>query len=267
MQRPFQVIVIIILSLIVLILIVKSCNKEELENSDIIIPESSFEQLREDDLEDYCTPNKVDDSFINKSESDNNNWPDSVYNVVRDIDYLSEIEKEVVIEHNKCRTNPHRYIKEILEPFLHSMDSKGNFVDSKGRNIMTKEGRSAVEEAINALKKQDPLPMLIPMEYLYKAARDHCNDHGPKSLIGHGGTDGSSHHSRIKRYKSNLSGTGENIAYGSMSGTEIVRDLIIDDGVNDRGHRENIFHNYRYIGCAYGKHSGYDVMCVIDYEM
>ena len=36
--------------------------------------------------------------FFNKSEFDNNNWPDSIYIVIRNVDYLSDIEKEVIIE-------------------------------------------------------------------------------------------------------------------------------------------------------------------------
>lgn len=33
--------------------------------------------------------------------------------------------------------------------------------------------------------------MLRPKIYLCKAALDHCNDQGPLSLVGHGGSDGS----------------------------------------------------------------------------
>ena len=267
MQKPFQIILIVIISLIVLILFAKSCNEEDIENIELINPESSLsEEVVDDDDLDVCSMNHEEVSVPNKYELDNNNWPDSIYYVVKNVTYLSEIEKQVIIEHNKCRTNPSKYVNETLIPLLKSISNNGTYKDSRGIYIQTNEGASAVEEAIRVLKSQKPLPMIYPKEYLYNAAKDHCLDHGPKSLVGHGGTDNSTPLSRVKKYNSRVRGVGENISYGPTTGAEIVRDLIVDDGVSSRGHRDNIFENYRYLGVAYDFHKGYNVMCVIDYE-
>ena len=58
----------------------------------------------------------------------------------------------------------------------------------------------------------------------------------------------------------------ENITYGPPSGVEVVRQLIVDDGVRSRGHRRTVFTaEYRHAGAACGPHKVYRVMCVIEF--
>lgn len=193
-------------------------------------------------------------------------WPDSIFSLVEDADYLSQIDKAVVCEINKCRTNPSRYADEVLRPFMESISSESTFMDSEGFGILTKEGVSAVEEAINALETQLPRPMLRPRRSLCLASADHCKDQGQRGLVGHNGSDGSTPLSRVLRYDRGCKGCGENIDYGFKTGVEIVRSLIIDDGVPSRGHRKNIFHDYHHVGTAFGPHAVFRYMCVIDFE-
>lgn len=48
---------------------------------------------------------------------------------------------------------------------------------------------------------------------------------------------------------------GENIECGGESGEEIIMNLMIDDGVPDRGHRKNIFEpNFRLVGVGCSPH-------------
>lgn len=211
---------------------------------------------------------QANNTTINTLDNELIEWPDSIYNIVRSASYLSDIEKDVIIEHNKCRTNPSRYATEVLVPFRNSINSNGQYQNSKGQRISTHEGRKSVDEAINALYNQKPLPMLRPKEYLHKAAKDHCLDQGPKGLYGHTGTDGSTPSIRVKKYiHEGYCGVGENISYGQVSGKEIFIQLIVDDGVKNRGHRENILKEYRFIGCAFGYHKKYNCMCPVDYEL
>ena len=269
-MKPGKLFLIIFLVFFVLIVILRSCQEDEYieDNNEqgIIQPLDSIQDNQSDYSEDIIEiPNQNPETVI-PSEDIIENWPDSIYSSVKGYPFLSDIQKEVIIEVNKCRSNPSRYADEVLEPFLKSMNPNGIFVDSNGKKIKTKEGKPAVKEAIEALRSQKPCSLLKPQNYLCKGAIDHCKDQGPDSYVGHGGTDGSSPTDRARRYNPKCKGVGENIQYGSSSGKEIVRDLIIDDGVASRGHRENFYEDYVHIGVGFGTHAGYDYMCVIDFE-
>lgn len=193
-------------------------------------------------------------------------WPDSLYSTVTNTPYLSELEKYIIIEVNKARTNPTRYIEEVLEPYLKLMDEDNTYINSEGISIITFEGKAAIKEAIAELKNTKPTYMLRPKQSLYLAALDHCKDCGPKGIKGHDGSDGSTPFIRIKRYDPNTSYCGENIAYGSKTAMEIIRSLIVDDNVKDRGHRINTFKDYIHIGVATGDHNTCGIMAVLDFS-
>ena len=259
-MKPSKLILIIVLALVFTIILARSCQDDYYVDNDVH-DSTKMDQILSTEKEQPSTLS-VEPSVIENLSG----WPDSIYSTIENADYLSIEEKEVVIELNKCRTNPIRYSNEVLVPFLRSMSNSGIFVDSRGRNIRTSEGKTAIQEAIDALNTQKPVTMLYPKDYLSFAAKDLCNDHGPQSLVGHGGSDGSSPTTRAKRHNPKVRGVGENVAYGSFSARDVMISLIVDDEVSDRGHRVNIFRNYSNVGVSFGYHKGFGIMCVQDFE-
>jgi len=183
---------------------------------------------------------------------------------VEELDFLAELEKEVIIELNRARTDPAGYA-EFVEDF--KKHYVGKYIYLPGRNpIITREGAPAVNEAIEYLKSAQPVPPLRVSKGLSYAARDHVEDQGPTGLTGHYGSDKSSPKERIDRFGKCGAAYGENINYGNRSARQIVMQLIIDDGIMDRGHRKNIFKaQFRVVGVSYGPHHSYGRMCVMDF--
>ena len=179
--------------------------------------------------------------------------------------YLSPEEQAIFEETNRVRANPAAYAAE-LENLRQYFD--GKLLKLPGQTPMeTEEGVSAVEEAIQALKATKSMSVLSFSKGMSLGAKDHVNDLGPTGQAGHYGTDGSKPDKRISRYGAWKGLTGENISYSPMNNAKWhVMQLIIDDGVKDRGHRKAILKpDYRMTGVACGPHAVYTTMCVMEY--
>jgi hypothetical protein len=199
------------------------------------------------------------------------NWDISTLDTAREADYLSSVEKDVILEMNKVRADPKKYAELYIKPML-QYDWGGPFGENSylapGKTVYTKteEGRNAIQSCIDDLSGRQGMSPLLPAKGLFLAAKDHADDTGPKGLTGHTGTDGSSMGERINRYGKWSGGAGENISYGSSTGRDIVVQLLVDDGVPGRGHRDNILNkDFGYAAGAIGSHTGYTYLCVIDY--
>lgn len=178
--------------------------------------------------------------------------------------YQTAMERELLKEINIARANPKRYAVYAQET-RNCMDK--NLIIRTGRPpIMTKEGVAAVEEAIVFLKSVRHVGQLNSSQGLSLAARDHVIDQQERSAIGHTGSDGSQANQRANRYGKWSGIIGENISYGAQTPRDVVLDLIVDDGVPNRGHRRNLFNPaFHVVGVACGNHALYRSMCVMNF--
>ncbi len=177
---------------------------------------------------------------------------------------MGQNEKAVLEELNLARANPSDYAN-YMEEYKKNFNSY-YVVVLDGRRSRTLEGMKAVDEAIAFLKKTDPVPSLSVSRSLTLSARDHLKDLGPLGMTGHTGTDKSQPADRIGRYGTPRTTSGEGIAFGPGGARSIVIQLIVDDGVPGREHRQNVFEpDYRVVGIAIGPHKTYEQMCVIDF--
>lgn len=191
------------------------------------------------------------------------NWPDEL-NTAKDTPYLNDLERQVIHELNKVRSNPKRYSELYLESLYSAY--KGKIYNYPGQEpTLTKEGNGALMECIMVLRKTPPLPILEPADGLIKSARLLVDDQ-QFGGIGHISRNGSTPQKRMELYGEWDIASAEDLAYGSFEARQIVIALLIDDGVPDRAHRKNILNpKFHFAGVASGNHPSYKFMCVIDY--
>jgi uncharacterized protein YkwD len=181
------------------------------------------------------------------------------------VEYLSQLEGEMIAEMNLARTQPQVYASFLEETKKYYT---GNQLRYPGRAIETTvEGWAAVDEAIRFLRAATPLPPLEVYKGMTLAAKDQARDLGTSGNTGHKGSDGSTPNVRVSRYGDWLSSIGENIVYqATATARESVMGLIVDDGIGGRGHRKNIFDpTYRAAGIALGERSTLGRLCVITF--
>jgi hypothetical protein len=172
--------------------------------------------------------------------------------------------QSVFDEINKVRSDPAAYVA-VLAPLIALFKDK--VFERPGRVPMTThEGAAAVHECIDFLQDQPAVPALTGLfEGLSKSAADHAADLGASGEVAHNGSDGSTPGLRMNRYGEWKETCGENISFGCPDATAIVCQLLVDDGVEGRGHRLNLFKaEFRAAGIAVAKHKTWDVCCVME---
>jgi uncharacterized protein YkwD len=173
------------------------------------------------------------------------------------------LEAQVLDRINFARQHPREYADELRE-YLRYFDGRVLYLPGDDNGVLTNEGPDAVDEAIDFLERQAPLPPLRRGDLLELAARDYADEQGATGMSGHISSDGASPGERVRRLGGDIY-VGEGISYGLDRADAIVRQMIVDDGVRGRGHRALLFNTgYRYAGVGCGEHRRLGYMCVVD---
>ena len=169
--------------------------------------------------------------------------------------------QQVITELNRVRANPHAYAA-YLETFRSYYQADGTFRAPGRVPMRTREGVAALDEAIRELNRATPQPLLTASDMLVGSAHALVVEQSQNGQFGHG----SFPFERMTRCGVTLDFKGENVAYGARTAQSIVYNLVVDDGVRDRGHRRNVLMTeFHEAGVSYGSHPKYGVMCVIDF--
>jgi len=213
------------------------------------------------------TTNPSSGNNSNRRATQDANWNIAALDTAANVSYLTDVEKDVILEMNKVRTNPKKYAELYLQPMLRNFNGRNYSVPGQ-ITFVTNEGASAVSSCISALSRAGAVRVLTPELGLSRAAKDHVTDQSRTGQTGHNGSNRSTPDSRMRMYGSFGSGFtwGENISYGDATGRDIVCSLLIDDGVPNRGHRANIMNGaFSQTGVGFGTHKQYRTSCTIDY--
>ena len=174
-------------------------------------------------------------------------------------------DRDVLDAINAARQHP-QATADALRRYRATFDGRVAHAHGDPVGVITYEGVAAVDEAIAFLEHQLPLPALDDARLLSAAARDHADEQGPEGLTGHVSPNGEGPGARVRARGGGIY-VGETIAYGERDAADMVRSLIVDDGVRGRGHRTLIFSaQFRYAGVGCGAHARYGNICVVDYS-
>jgi hypothetical protein len=181
-------------------------------------------------------------------------WSNAFYsegNSAKDVTYMNEEEKQVVYYCNLVRMNPSLFGETYLKAYLDT-----------ARPFREKWVRSLQKD----LRSGTPLSILFPAEDLAREARDHAADMGKSGKAGHNRSSGKSFKFRMQRFKDAYSSVGENCDYVNNKALSIVMSLLIDEGIEDLGHRKNILsRDFHFIGVSIKPHRKYGFNCVMDF--
>ena len=163
-----------------------------------------------------------------------------------DADFLNEDEKKVILYANLARANGRLFASTFLDEYIRIKKLKPN---------------SYTRSLYDDLNQVRDLPMLVPERDLYKVAREHASWSGKKGYEGHKGFK-----QRFTPMMEKYVEVGENIYYGPYTPLEIVIQLLIDEGIEDLGHRENLLSpKFNSIGVAIKPHKTYEYNCVMGF--
>lgn len=84
--------------------------------------------------------------------------------------------------------------------------------------------------------------------------------------MGHNTSSGKKYNQRVDSLMNTYFFVKENCQYGYQKGLDILIDLMIDEGINDLGHRKTLLDaKLKYIGCSIEYHKKYRYNCVMEF--
>lgn len=175
----------------------------------------------------------------------------------------TDFERQVLATLNAVRADPDAYAVD-LERYRAFYQGRILRLPDGGIPFRTQEGVAPLLLAIPFLHAQPHMAPLEQSGLLEEAARVHARYQSETGTTGHYERAGFGPGERVAALGGGVE-VAEVITYGPRDPAEMIRQLVIDDGVPDRGHRRILFDpSLRYAGVACGPHRQYRTMCVID---
>ena len=161
-------------------------------------------------------------------------------------DVFSSRELIMMSEINEMRANPKSYISKA-ENYILMCEKKLKMVESGKLKTTTDYNQhiSSANELISVLNNTEPLVKLVPNITMYSITKSH-GEYLKTNNSGHFGPNGKLAPSRMSSI--DVSEVTENIVTDNGLITPTILLLLVDAGIESRGHRDNLLNpNSRYI--------------------
>ncbi len=161
-------------------------------------------------------------------------WDIDTLDTAREVSFLSDVEKDVILELNKVRTDPGLYAETYLVP--RRVNYNGRYYERPGAiRLLTREGIRALDECIAELRRTVPVGVLGTKRGLSRSAADHATDQSRTGGTGHTGSDRSSMAERIASDYFSRQGLVIDpedilITGGSQHGLDLIAKTLLNEG-------------------------------------
>ena len=186
---------------------------------------------------------------IHSQEGLKEKWSETVLaeaNTVKDADYLTNQEKEIIVFMNLARLDGQLFVDTYLTFYL---------------ELTSKNKTKNVKSLIRDLENLEKLEPITPQKDLFNIAKDHAKTMGKKGATGHDKFN-ERYDPALKTYNM----VGENCYYGKGDALDIVLTLLIDENVPNLGHRKNILNaGFNCVGVSVQPHKEYGENCVMSF--
>lgn len=176
-------------------------------------------------------------------------WDEGTLNraaTAKETHYLNPEEKKVYLLTNLARANGKLFSESILKKYVEE------------KEIITSRYLRSLYTDLATVSR---LPMLEPARDLFEIAKEHAIKSGHTGHVGHKGFN-----RRTKGLLGKYLAIGENCDYGNRNALDIVMSLLIDDGIPDMGHRNNMLNKeFNTMGIAIRPHKTYRYNCVMSF--
>ncbi|KAJ9460649.1 hypothetical protein DIPPA_26681 [Diplonema papillatum] len=187
---------------------------------------------------------------------------------VSDRSDVSSIELEVTRLLTSVRLRPQGLVLDRLKEMLGNIQADGTILSLEGHpQHVLLEGAPGLQGAVAFLESVQPITRALrPSPGLAFAARDHVQDQCTKDHIGHTGTGDTAAPARMNRYGLAVGAHAESISLGRQTPVDIVCNLIVNDGVDSKVDRLNLFNpQFSFVGVACAPHALHKFVCIVEY--
>jgi len=171
---------------------------------------------------------------------------------------------EILDEINLVRKSPIKYAEYLSEILKYFKNNNILLYPYTKIGIQTKEGADAVNEAISFLNIQEEFDTVEINKYLNYIAKQYIIEIKDKDV---NEIDKNDLENVINEYGDFSGYFGRSIDFGGENAKQVISNLIICDGDENRSQRESLFEkSIKYIGIATSEHKIYENCTVILYS-
>jgi len=192
-------------------------------------------------------------------------WPLKELDTARETSWLSNEEKDMILEINMLRYNPTQYALQYIE-WMRLFYTGKTLELPNNPDIIHTEGIESFNSLVSYLHGLSPLQVLVPSRGMTKAVRMLVYDQSLTGKTGHISSGNRNPENRLSTFGNWYGTSGEIAFYGQSNPRTMVISMLFDNNSKEKKRREALLNPaYQYIGLSIGHHKIHKQVCAISF--